>query len=303
MPMSVLAFGEALIDVYPDRSVVAGAPLHVAAHLATRGWTSRLMTRVGDDEAGRRILCVLAACGVDAGLVQVDPHVPTGNVSIDLDDGGGHTFTIQRPVAWDFIEGRQGSLGVGAGVRERIADREPPGTHDVLYFGTLAGRSPVSRGSLLRLLSSAGGSAAGTLVAFDANLRPPDVDDQVLGAGLAAATLVKVNEDELLEVAQRLGFEAAPGAYFDAAPHLQWLCVTRGARGAELHAREGRSWHVDAPSVHVVDTVGAGDAFSAGLVDVLAAGGDPVAALETGVASARSVLSRRGGLPECAAEG
>lgn len=302
MPLRVLAFGEALIDVYPDRSVVAGAPLHVAAHLAARGWTSRLMTRVGDDEAGRRIRGVLARCGVDATLVETDRELPTGTVSIQL-DGGEHSFTIRRPAAWDFIEVRQGKLDAVAGVEDRGADREPALSCDVVYFGTLAARSPVSRRTLLWLLSSARGSARGPMLAFDVNLRPPDVDDQVLGAGLAAANLVKVNEDELVEVADRLGFEAVPGAYFDAAPFLQWLCVTRGPRGAELHVRDGRWWHVQAASVDVVDTVGAGDAFAAGLIDVLAAGGEPAAALQAGVATASSVLSRRGGLPQCAREG
>jgi fructokinase len=270
-----IVFGEALIDVFPDGAVVAGAPLHVAVHLAASGWTVALATRVGDDVDGRRVLAVLERAGVETSLVQVDDRLPTGRVTVDL-GAGAHRFTIHGPAAWDAIEAPT----------ERLRC-------DVFVYGTLAARSPISRAALHALVE---GTEA-DFRALDVNLRPPYVDTDALGAGLQAANLVKVNEDEFEEVAGLLGFEAEPSAYFGAAPRLAWLCVSRGERGAELFDRSGGRAVVGGADVEVVDTVGAGDAFTASLVDALVTGSSPEAALLAAQTRAGAVLARRGGLP------
>jgi fructokinase len=151
-------FGEALIDVFPDQEVVAGAPLHVAVHLAARGWFTWLVTRVGDDVAGARIRDVLERYGVDASLIEVDPALPTGQVTVRF-FGKSHSFVIHRPAAWDAIAGP-----------ERL---EP---HDAFCYGTLAARDRRSRRTLERLLSI----SSAPLRVFDVNLRPPDIDPEVL---------------------------------------------------------------------------------------------------------------------------
>ena len=274
MPRAVV-FGEALIDVFPEQELVAGAPLHVAVHLAARGWTTWFVTRVGADERGERIRALLAEYGVETALVEVDRELPTGHVTVELADAG-HSFVIHRPAAWDVIEG---------------PERLPP--HDAFCYGTLAARSQRSRATLERLLAA----SPAPLRALDVNLRPPDVDAGVLRIALARATLVKLNGEEFDAVAEILRLPAAPDAYFRAAPALEWLCVTRGEAGAELYARSGERWTVPGAAVTVVDTVGAGDAFAAGLVEARARGLSAPEALELAQAAAASVLGRRGGLP------
>jgi fructokinase len=271
---SIVAFGEALLDVYPDRAVVAGAPLHVAAHLADRGWTSYLVTRLGQDHDGDLVREEMAARGVDMRFVETDRRAPTGTVAIELLPNGGHRFTIGRSAAWDFIAG---------------PEELPP--HDALVYGTLAGRSPTSRAALLKVLRR----SRAPLRVFDVNLRPPDVDEDVLKLGLAHAILIKAAEDELEVVASVAG-----GDVFAAAPQARWLCVTRGERGAELRSRDGRVWTAPsraASGARIVDTVGAGDAFTAGLIAALGTGAGPEDALETARGMAEGVLSVRGGLP------
>lgn len=129
---AAVSFGEVVIDCFPQESLVAGSPLHVAAHLEALGWSAILITRVGDDEDGERVLKLLHERGMDTSLIEIDPELPTGRVTIDLDDFG-HTFNIHRPAAWDRIDG----------------PAELP-RHDVFCFGSLIGRSEHSLATLRR---------------------------------------------------------------------------------------------------------------------------------------------------------
>jgi fructokinase len=268
-----LLFGEALIDEFPDRRVVAGAPLHVAAHLASFGWEALVVARVGDDADGRAIRQRLERHGVDVSLLEVDPVLPTGTVAITLHPGGGHSFEIRRPAAWDAVAGPA---------------VVPP--HDVVYFGSPALRDPRARAALERLL------AAGATRLVDANLRPPDYDAERLRFAVAGADVFKASAEELPELARLLQVSPDPRALFAFGP--EWVCVTCGAEGAELHHRDGLRWTLPAAPLEVVDTVGAGDAFLAGLIDALIAGSDGGSALAQAQRTAAAIVGQRGGFPE-----
>jgi fructokinase len=264
-----------VIDEYPDEEIPAGSPLHVAAHLSSRGWTVHLVTRVGRDAGGRSIKAVLDSYGVRADLVETDPALATGRVTVES-RGLENRFLIQRPSAWDSIAG------------PALLPR-----HHVFCYGTLVARSERSRRTLNRLLSS----SRAPIKMLDVNLRPPDVAPDIVREALQAATAVKAGEAELVDAAEILGIAPEPCAYFGLAPSLRWLCVTRGEKGAVLYNRSGKSWTAPATYVDVVDTVGAGDAFTAGLIEGLAGGSGGDAALRLGLDRAASVLSTRGGLP------
>lgn len=268
-----LVVGEALIDEFPDRRVVAGAPLHVAAHLAALGWSVSAITRVGADDDGMRIVETLERFGVDTSLVEVDPSLPTGRTEIEL-DGTDHTFDVVKPAAWDAIEG-------------------PPvlPEADVVYFGTLVMRDDRSRGALRRII-------AGTdaLDVVDLNLREPHYDDERIREALAESDVLKLNEDELPLAASAFGLPPDLERMHAAGP--RWICVTRGADGATLSHEDGRRWDAEAPAIDVVDTVGAGDAFCATLVDGLATDRDPGETLTAATRRGAEIASQRGGLPE-----
>lgn len=251
---------------------MAGAPLHVGAHLAARGWTVEAVCRVGDDADGRAIRERLERHGVGTSLLEVDPLLPTGTVTVDLDAGGGPSFTIGRPAAWDAVAG------------PAVAP-----AHDVLYFGTLALRDPRSRAALHRLLAADGKRVV------DANLRPPDYDAAVVRFAVTQADIFKLSDEELPEVARLLEIQADPRALCDLGP--EWVCLTRGPGGAELHHRDGRSWEEPGRKVPVVDTVGAGDAFLAGLIDGLIPDGDGATALRQAQQAATAIVAQRGGFP------
>jgi fructokinase len=272
-PRRAIAVGEALIDEYPGERVVAGAPLHVLAHLTALGWDTALVTRVGDDPDGARIVAAMASAGVGTGFVEVDPDLPTGRTTITPLPGHGHTFTVHRPAAWDAVAGP-----------------DPVPTCDVLVFGSLALRDQRSRSAVGRLVAGA------ATVAVDLNLRPPDVDAAALRWALEHADLVKATAEEERLCRDLLGVSALTDL------GARWSAITSGADGAALVGRAG-AWRVPAPAVAIVDAVGAGDAFLAGLIDGLVPDGDPEDALGRGVALAADTLGRRGGMPAPGPEG
>ena len=269
-----ISFGEVVIDEFPGERVVAGSPLHVAVHLAALGWDAYLLTRLGVDEDAAAARAVLEEWGVDTALVQTHSALPTGRVTVDM-SGADHGFIIHGPAAWDDIH-----------IPHELPD------HDVFCYATLAGRSQRSLASLLHLLPR-----VAAFKALDVNLRPPEPFVNALTGGLGHATLVKMGVDELPVVAERIGVDPAPGSFLEAFPHLEWFSLSKGAHGAELHSRRGEVWSSPGRHVDVVDSVGAGDAFFAGLVDALYRGLDGGDALEAAQQNAAATIGRRGGLP------
>jgi fructokinase len=269
MSPTALAVGEALIDEFPDRRVVAGAPLHVLAHLASLGWETALVTRVGDDPDGNAIVEAMKASGVGTSLVEIDPLLPTGTTTISLLPGGGHSFVVNRPSAWDAIAGP-----------------DPVPAHDVLVFGTLALRDPRSAATVSRLTSTGG------ITVVDLNLRMPDYDTSTVRFALEHGDLVKATVEEELIVREMLGIDSLLDG------GARWACVTNGAAGASLISSSGDEWSVPAVPTTVIDAVGAGDAFLAGLIDGLFSEGDPLEAMRQAARLAADTLSRRGGMPQ-----
>lgn len=269
-----IVFGEALIDEYPERRVVAGSPLHVAVHLADLDWETYLVTRLGSDNDGEWILETLSEYGVADDFVEMDAELPTGTVEVVFGADGSHDFTIRGPAAWDAVVG---------------PDSLPD--HQAFVYSGLAARDPRSAAALWRLLDG-----SQSIRAFDVTMRPPDVVDAVIRKGVAKASLLKVNDEEASVVGGILGMED-PTEWIAANPSLRWVCVTHGADGADLYAADGASASLPGVAVSVVDTVGAGDAFNAGLVNALGRGDSTEEALVKAQARAAATLGQRGGLP------
>ena len=262
------------MDEFPGERIVAGSPLHVAVHLAAAGWHAYLLTSVGPDDDGAVARRVMEERSVDTSLVQTHATLPTGTVAVDM-SGTQHGFDIHGPAAWDEIES--------------VVDLPE---HDVFCYGTLVGRSSVTRSTLFEVLAR-----AADFKALDVNLRPPEPFGPALAVGLSQATLVKMGAEELPMVAAKFGLDPTAGAFFETFRNIEWLSVSKGAAGAELHGRAGNVWRAAAPRVSVVDTVGAGDAFFAGLVDALYRGLDGSQALDAAQERAALTIGRRGGLP------
>ena len=272
----IVAFGEILWDVIDGVPHLGGAPFNFAAHAARCGLKSAIVSAVGDDELGRRALEAASGFGVDTSGVSVHPNLPTGTVNVTLADGIP-SYEIVRPVAWDEIESQ------GISRQER---KEYP---RAFYFGTLAQRSPVSAATLERLLQMYESS----LVFFDVNLRQDFWSVDVVEKGLTHTDILKVNDEEM----RRLGF--APAELFARFPRLKTVVETRGAAGCRVTSRTGEAF--DSPAIAdgpVVDTIGAGDSFSAAFLAAVLRGEGLAAAAEAGNRLAGKVAASAGAIPD-----
>lgn len=248
----VVLFGEVLADVFPERSVLGGAPFNVAQHLKAFGRNPVLLSRVGDDDLGRDVLGTMARSGMETGGIQFDRHHPTGQVKVHLEEGGNHRFEILPAQAYDFIH-----PAVARMVRLPL---DPA----LVYYGTLAQRHEVSRRALATLLRST--NAAKFL---DVNLRTPWYDEKTLRSSLQHADIMKLNAEELEVLAKMFALPCSEPQdrvmelmrQFD----IEQVVVTRGAAGAWQMSHTGKVIEAIEGNrgATVVDTVGAGDGFAA----------------------------------------
>ena len=265
----VVAFGEVLWDVIDGVPHIGGAPFNFAAHIARFGIKSAVISAVGDDDLGRRAISEARRLGVDVSMVGIHPTLPTGTVNVTLKKGIP-SYEIVQPVAWDEITGEAA---------------EPPRT---LYFGTLAQRSPVSASTLQRLLDACSSS----VVFFDVNLRQRYWSQEAIDACMDKVDILKVNDEEL----KTLGYSAE--ALFARYSRLRIVIETRGKKGCAVSSRAEPFFESPAVSFGpAVDTVGAGDSFSAAFVASILKGGSLREAAEAGNRLAGWVASMPGAIP------
>lgn len=239
--------GEVLFDRFPDgTAVLGGAPFNVAWHLQGFGLDPLFISRVGADELGDRVQEAMADWGMSLAGLQIDSHCPTGVVQIRLEGGQPH-YTILPYQAYDFIEPGY-ALQAAANLGGRC-----------LYHGSLIARHAVSQSALQAL------RARGLPVFLDLNLRAPWWNPASVFNLLDGTRWLKLNDTELAVVqgGLLLDEEIAQAAEGLRRSHgLELLAVTLGADGA-LIVTAGETLRAASPFVDVVDTVGAGDAFSA----------------------------------------
>lgn len=249
---AVACFGEILWDFLPRGAFPGGAPFNVAYHLHQLGLRAHLISGVGQDLLGNDILRRLRHWGLDTAGVTRHLGLPTGYVRAELDPSGNAAYEIATEVAWDQIIPGEDSIRAAFGAR-------------ALVFGSLAQRSAVNRASLDRLLAIL---PADALRVLDVNLRAPH-DDLALVRSLAGkCTVLKLNAGEaarLNDDQPGFGREERHARTLADCHGCRFVCVTAGKDGAGLLA--GNAWHwCEAQPVTVRDTVGAGDAFTAGLL-------------------------------------
>lgn len=249
----VLGLGEVLWDCFPDRELPGGAPANFAFHAAQLGCRAAVLSRVGTDRRGDELLALLQSGSVVTDYIQRDAAHPTGAVEVDTSRPDQPRFTIRPDAAWDFMEWTPQWRSVS----ENAA---------AVCFGTLAQRSPVSRDTIRRLLSSVRDHA---LVVYDVNLRQDYFDRARIEESLRLCHVVKLNEEEEATLTELLDLGPCYPREFAARLQdrygVQAVCITRGANGCLL-IEEDRVADEPGVPVEVADTVGAGDAFTAAWV-------------------------------------
>lgn len=238
-----IIFGEVLFDCFPDGNrVLGGAPFNVAWHCQAFGLSPLFISRVGNDPLGFQIRRAMLDWGMDTSGLQLDSSHPTGIVKVTFSDAEP-AYEIVANRAWDFID----------------IDAVPPYKKcSTLYHGSLALRNSTSARSLQVLKQNCSGS-----IFIDINLRPPWWDKTLIQNIIAKGNWIKLNQEELsLIVSQKKTTEDRIQTLLSSMD-MEIVIVTRGKQGALAVTASGEEYTVlPERSTHVVDTVGAGDAFS-----------------------------------------
>lgn len=277
----MVGLGEVLWDLLPTGRHLGGAPANFAYCSRVLGNHGIVVSRVGQDALGHELRERLGESEVSDEYIQADFAHATGTVQVDVDSAGQPQFEIIYPVAWDFLEWKP--------ELEQLASR-----CDAVCFGTLAQRSEQSRGTILNFLDA---TRSDCLRIFDVNLRQSFYSAEIILQSLQRAKAFKLNEHELPIVAGLLGIGAKDFCQIVLAGFpLQFVCVTRGEKGSVLYGNGGIDEHAGF-RVKVRDTVGAGDAFTAGLAHEYLRGGSLAQMNETANRMGAWVASQAGGMP------
>ena len=286
--MNVLAFGEILWDVYPDRKCLGGAPLNFAAHLAKHGERVYMLSAVGKDALGAQALEQVRQWGVLADYVAELEEKQTGCCLVTLNERLIPSYNLLQDVAYDHIPCDNLS-----------------GEFDVLYFGTLAIRTESNCRTLKNLLAQ----RCFKEVFVDVNIRPPFYSAETVRFAVENATILKVSEEELPVLCAALGadpatgYETAAKQLGDTFKNLSCVIMTLGEKGAYVFScKDGVACHQDGENVEVRSTVGAGDSFSAAFLAKYLKGHPMDVCLKHAVKVAGFVVSEYDAVPDYTAE-
>ena len=248
----IVGIGEILWDMLPSGKVIGGAPANFAYHAQELGESSIVVSCVGNDELGREIISSLEKKDMPTEFLYIDKSHPTGVVSARINKEGKPSYLIQEEVAWDYIP-------------TSTLMRELAFKSAAVCFGTAAQRSQLSR---MTIQTFVGLMEQDSIRVFDINLRQNFYSQDVIETSLSLANVLKLNVNELSVVKKLLrlnGDEKKILNDLSKKYSLNLIALTRGREGSILFT-EGKTSNHQGHKINVEDTVGAGDAFVAGLV-------------------------------------
>ena len=277
----IVGIGEILWDMLPSGKALGGAPANFAYHATRLGEEGWAVSAIGPDALGREIMDIVAEKRLKS-LISISDK-PTGTVQVELDARGVPTYTIMEGVAWDHIPFTP--------EMEALARRA-----DAVCFGSLVQRM-ASRDSVLRFLRATRPEA---LKVFDINLRQHYYTREVLEESLEIADILKINDEEIRIVADMFGLggdDVAVSRSLIDRYGLRLVILTKGAEGSEVITADD-TLPQPAGEAEVVDTVGAGDSFTAAFVVAYLRGDSLADAQRLASDTAAYVCSRKGAMPE-----
>lgn len=259
MKKNVFSFGEILWDILPTATLLGGAPFNFAARINMLGDNGLMISRLGRDELGEKAKQKVVGLGLDSTFLQWDEQHPTGTVDVSFDDQNNPDYVINPHVAYDFVE-------MIPQLKENVK------LADCLCFGTLSQRAPKSRHTLSELLECAGAA----MIFLDVNLRKLCYSLETIKYSLSKANVLKLNEDEVFQISNILATNTTSipdfCSFMIEKYQLDYCLVTLAEKGAYVQSHKGEAIYTPGYKVELVDSLGSGDAFSAGFVHQLLAG-------------------------------
>lgn len=280
MNLQPVIFGEVLFDQFPDgHSVLGGAPFNVAWNLQGVGRHPFFISATGADPSGYEIRDTMTLWRMNLNGLQTHPGLPTGRVVVSFNDGEP-SYEILADQAWDHIEFRPQAWQL-----ENIP---------LIYHGSLAWRSQQNRESIQQLRQRYSAP-----VFVDLNIRLPWFDHLWLDELLVDVRWLKLNLSELEVLTESTVVDLASAQAATRAIQDRFGCqsvfVTAGAEGAMFLDGHGKALQRPATRPEtLVDTVGAGDAFSAAIIHGILSGWDDSKILVQATSMASRVCQLRG---------
>ncbi|RLD09637.1 MAG: carbohydrate kinase [Chlamydiae bacterium] len=282
MKRTIVGIGEILWDMLPSGRQLGGAPMNFTYWAKRLGGDAFMVSSIGDDELGEEILSRLKSINLDVKFVQRnDDGYPTGTVDVEIDDNGKPDYIIHENAAWDFIEWN-----------DKL--KQLAGIADAVCFGALAQRGEESKETIGKFFEI---TRKDCIKIFDINLRQHFYNTKIIEKSLAYATILKLNNEELPVVAEIFGLSGNNKDVIQKLIdkfNLELVALTRGANGSLLISKNEVSEH-HGIKVNVIDTVGAGDSFSAAIVIGLLNGKSLMEINESANELAAKVCSNHGG--------
>ncbi|NBB77331.1 MAG: hypothetical protein GVY02_08130 [Bacteroidetes bacterium] len=284
MPNKILSFGEVLWDIFPNYKKPGGSPANVAYHLHSLGNETKLLSRVGSDDDGDKLIDFLNEKGLSTDFVQQDDSLPTGKVTVHF-KGDEPSYTIHEPSAWDAIEATEEVI-------------ELAGKLDAVCYASLSQRSYTSAKTLEALLKNL---KEDCLTVFDLNLRPPFINPDKILSTIEQSRVVKLNEHEFEEAKSWYGRSDFVTELINRDPE-KILLITKGENGSSMISKKGTYSEPAYPISGDGDFVGVGDAFLAAFTHLKLNGTDENQLLKHANRYAAAVASKKGAMPELSAE-
>ncbi len=281
----IVGLGEALWDMLPSGKQIGGAPANFAFHASRAGFEAWVVSAVGRDELGEEIIATLKSKGLNT-LIQQTPQ-PTGTVEITLSGEGIPHYQINQGVAWDNIEYTQEV--------EALADKSR-----CVVFGSLAQRSEPSRSTIQNFVRRVA-QRGETMRIFDINLRQNFYNKEMISSSLDISNVLKINDEEIVIFCQLFSIEGE--GYQEicreiiAQYQLDMVILTCGDKESYIFHSGGTS-RIATPRVKVVDTVGAGDSFTATLATSILSGESVEVAHQRAVEVAARVCTQKGAMAD-----
>ena len=248
---NIVGIGEILWDIFPNGKKLGGAPTNFTYYVKQLGHCGTIISRIGRDILGKEIIKSLHELNLSTEYIQIDPIYPTGVVDVILKNKDKPKYVIRENVAWDFIEMNNKLKNLSTGV-------------DIVCFGSLAQRNPISRNTIVNFLNSV---KQDTLIVFDINLRQSFFTKETIINSLKLSSILKLNDEELLLLMKLLDYRFNNNELdflklLIKRFKIDLICLTRNTSGSLLITENDFFVHPGF-RIKVSDTVGSGDAFTA----------------------------------------